>query len=597
MWARPSSVRARFSAVAVIFATVTLVCCDSESPQAYVDLPRVSELLRVGDGSPPFLCDQGFPGFLRSAAERLAEEEGTDRYREAIDSFLRPGEGGLLLDAEDQLEPALLRLLLHRYAVGCRSSAVDELEAQLEELLNAENEQNLDLQRRLRELLEERQITGARLRSAASREEEGRVILVDLPLPERGGDSAATAELFVLLTCLRCRVGSTVSGPRQIGAALAALEALAASRIELAHPIRLVICLDASRKPARCRPEMDLRGEQVTAAIALDGTEPLVVAWSAEVSWHLALPHAEVTESWLELARRRPRRGNAETLFVVDAAASASLDELPERAWMELVDLERSPQELERWVDGRLESLAEAREGSRYEVEVRDDRVRVTALAQAMPAWEISERQSALWDLSAASRLLRAADPPRAHLAAMLRVIHRFDGDPYGARLGLHYEDPIGGPVLVAPCSLIARDGRVILGLRIYRPPGLPRISFVARMDEARERLRYAAGRPVIEAERQVGDPSRVEPDSPEVQLVQRAIAEVSTFDANAPLPEVSGSPRPGLGILLPDALSIRLPTETARVNPRPPISLVTELLWQFAVVPNDELREASDWE
>jgi hypothetical protein len=141
-------------------------------------------------------------------------------------------------------------------------------------------------------------------------------------------------------------------------------------------------------------------------------------------------------------------------------------------------------------------------------------------------------------------------------MAAMLRVVERFDGDPNGRRLGLSYADPTAGALLVAPCSLSGVHDNVILALRIYRPPGLERRAFDARLDDALARLRHAAGRPIVQAERSVGEPSSVDPGSETVRVVQKILGEIS----EDPVPEPSGAARPGLGALLPQAISIQAP-------------------------------------
>ena len=539
--------------------------CSDSGPE-YADLPRVAEALRLADEALTDSCDEGFPGFLTASTRVLEGVPGAERFHESMVSFRQPG-AAMALGA---VETELFRLVLRRYAVVCRAPAA---RARLEQLESTEARAA-----GLRELLEEAPLPGAE-RRLGSEDEGVHAMIVELPAtvePERAP--------VMLFACLECRAGSPVEGPRQIEAALATLEALAAAPLRRAHPIELVICLDASRKPANCARHID--GERpVTAALALDGTEPLVVSWSAEVSWHLALSHAATSERWLALQQRRAavRPDPDAAPLVVAAEAAGTLESLPAEAWMELVAPGRSAAELREQVEGHLLPLTLDRPEASYQVEVREERLRVTARGPTLPAWEIDERQNALWDLAAAARELQVDDPPRGGLAAMLQVVSRFDGDPYGARLGLHYDDPIGGPLLVTPCTMVARDGRVILGLRMYRPPGLDHSAFLDRLADARGRLRYAAGRSVVVAERQVGDPSSISPSSELVRLVQRAFVELTD---EAEIPEPTGSPRPGLGMLRPDTLSLRLPTTANRVNPEPPTMFLVDLLWRLALTP-----------
>ncbi len=585
--------------VASFVLLLVLAACDGEGPE-WVDPPAVAEALRLGADGLAEACESGFPGFLRGVEPLLAALPGAERERAALQAYLRPGRG---LDPSSAPHPALLRLLLHRYAVVCRAPVAADRERRLAALAEGALDDQDELFEPLERLLDDLDIPGGQL-DTPSAGAENRAFVLRIPATpsssageaDAGEGGAVEAAPVVLLTCLMCRSGLGVEGSRQIAAATAAIEALVATPVVRRHPIELVLCLDASRKPESCARGVLERDRPVAAAVALDGAEPLVVAWSAEVSWHLALPHEPPASPWLTLTRRRAaREPEAWTRpVIVDVGAPGTLEELPAAAWMDLVDPTGARSELLEAVEREVAAVGRERESARYEVSVVEERVRVTARAESLPAWEITERRNALWDLAAVSRALRVVDSPRGGAAAMLRAVARFDADPYGARLGMHYEDPLGGPLLVAPCTLSTRGGRVTLGFRLYRPPGLEREAFLARLDDARERLGFAARRPLIEAEREVGDPSRVAPDDPRVEVVRRALLEVT--DEADPI-EPTGSPRPGLGALLPDAVSIRLPTRSTAVAVDPALTLVVELLWQLTVATDPEVRRAAAWD
>jgi len=259
---------------------------------------------------------------------------------------------------------------------------------------------------------------------------------------------------------------------------------------------------------------------------------------------------------------------------------------------MWLVSATRTAEEVERALEVTIGTLSESREDADYEVEREGEAVVVRARGPALPAWEIGQRRNALWDLAAIARAQRVMDPPGGSLAAMLRVVSRFDEDPFGARLGLYYEDPVGGPLLIAPCTLETSGDRVRLEFRLYRPPGLSHEHFDTRLDDARRRLRAASGRPLIEIGREIGDPSLVSPDSELVRLIQRAI-EDTTGEVQ---PEPEGAPRPGLAALLPQAVSIGLPRSQNASEQERAAALMVELIWSLAAVTDTAVRERSQW-
>lgn len=545
--------------------------CRSGEEPSYVDMARVAEALRVARPALSESCSGGFSAFARAAAGALAEIDGAERYRAALERYARREAGRP--SSEQLAEPALLRLLLHRYASICRLPRARELEPRLAELSRGESGGRA---RAIESLLIEALGEGARGEAAESSGD--RLVAIDLD----GG----AGDPVVLLACLGCRAEASEGGVPQLIAAVAALGATRDSSVRLARPVRLLICLDAEQHLDACRSGMSARDQGAFAALALDGMQPLVVAWSGEGTWSLALAHRPLPA--------RPRRASrrSERPLVIDASAGEGSDRLPERASLRLIPQSGSVEELAEQVRGTVEDLSEQRPDARYEVGVEGDQVVVSAAGEPLPAWRIDGRRNALWDLAALTRSLRAVDPPGGSISHMLNVVTRFDADPYGARLGLYYEDPVGGPLLVAPTTLAVRGDRVELGFRLYRPPGLARRDFVARLDEARRRLRIAVGRPVFEVSRELGEPSRVAPDSDQVRLIRRAFEEVT----GEPPPEPGGAPRPGLAALLPQAVSLGLPPAAGSAASDRAASLLVELVWCLSVAPRPEVLRRSRW-
>lgn len=558
--------------------SILVTACQSETPPPpVVDVARVAEAWRSSEEQLSRACSSGFPDFARVANEVLNEVSGAERFQAALAPLAENDPRGVLPEAV--AEPVLLRLLLHRYTEVCVLPESENLHRRFEDLeAGPAAERAAGLEAIVESSL------GDGLRAEEHGDPEPRLISLEIDGQEE--------ESVVLLACLACDPETPNDGPRQLVAAFAALKAIADSGLRLRRSLQLLICLDAEQDVSDCRRGLEQGETETHAAFALDGMDPLVVAWSGEGSWQLALPHQPAP------LRRRPpppvRRGLRRPIrpYVTDVGVTVVPAQLPSSAMMKLFSATRSTDEVARALEVTAATLSETREGARYEIETVGEEVIVRAFAPALSAWEIDQRRSALWDLAALARQQRVIDPQGGSLAAMLRVVSRFDEDPYGARLGLHYEDPVGGPLLIAPCTLETRGDRVELGFRFYRPPGLSSRDFAARLDDARDRLRAAAGRPLIETGREIGEPGLVSPNSEIVQLVQRAFEDV-TGEARL---EPGGAPLPGLASLLPQAVAIGLPLATDDPRGDRAAPLLLELVWSLAAVTDPEVLDRSQW-
>jgi hypothetical protein len=564
-------------AVVVLLAAPSLPACSADERPTFIDLARVAEVWRVSEPELSRACGQGFIRFATAADEALGDVRGARRYRETLGMLSRPGTPRP--GADDLAEPAVVRLLLHRYARLCRVPDIESAGADLTRLGQAPPDDRMsDLEEALGRLVGP-SVRGTRRRGAA-----GRVLAFDI--------EGSSNEPVILLACLACHPEDPNGGPPQLLATAAALSAVADSGVRLHRPVRLLVCADASGDLAGCRAGIEPSDERAAAAIALDGMQPLLVSWSGEGTWRLALPHqpepfSRPTEPG---TRRTARRG--EPPVVIDVEVESSPGQLPASAAMLLASRSDTPDDLRQQVEAAVEAISRSREGASFDVEVEGDAVRVSVRRPPQPAWTIDQRADTLWDLAALARQLRVTDPRGGAHAAMLRVVQRFDGDPFGARLGLHYEDPVGGPLLVAPCSLDTTGSWVQLDLGIYRPPGIDRREFGTRLDEARRRLRAAAGRPVVEVGREVGEPSLVSPDSDLVRVARAAFEDATGEPAPAP----GGAPRPGMAALLPRAIAIRLPIAPDDPALDRATALMVDLVWGLAAAPDEDVRARSSW-
>lgn len=237
--------------------------------------------------------------------------------------------------------------------------------------------------------------------------------------------------------------------------------------------------------------------------ISLDAEFPVVVAESGFVAWRIGARDDR---------RARPRSTRA---VAVGANAGQFLTQVPGEASLTLEPRGRETVQalLER---ARAAAASEAARGGdfRAEAELDADRVVVRAHGEAVHSSVAEEGSNALWLLSAiASRL----DLEPNAIATILEVVHReLDGDHWGERLGLAYEHPAMGRLLVAPTMLRYEDGLATLSINMRRPAGMTSPEFAEKLDGALARLR-ASVNPAIEElpERYVGEPALADTSGP----------------------------------------------------------------------------------
>lgn len=542
--------------IAVCVPLITWGCQQEPSTPPYVDIAQVSEALRQAHESQKLRCD-GFDAYVSSAAEAVEPLKGASRYAQALKGYTKREAGSTRLD-----EPALFRLALQSYAHRCIGpESARALERAAHEV--AEQKTYDQLADHLRELLSEP--------AQVSPHKEATVI--DLP-----GESP-NEEPLQFFACLDCPGEGAPPGPAQVSGIVGAIQALLHAPVTPRRAVSVVIC----HSTPDCFAEKANAVWEGQQTICLDGTEPLLFARFGKVGWTIVLPHRPLAATF----GLRPQKGGPERgPLVLDVGSDGEQGKLPHKAWMKLADAALPAQELASRVEQVAAKALEGREShGRYEVAAEGNAVVVTAISEPAPLLSIRQRKNALWDLAALADALDVRDIFGGGGAAMLRVALRFDGDPHGGRLGLFYEDPGVGPLLVAPTALKMSPGEVSLTIEMHRPPGLPRKAFAHRLDDALARLRVAARGPLDEQRRTIEDPVQVDPQSPQVRTIARSWLSVMGQRVNP-----RAYPEPGLSSVFGGA-TLGIPASDPRTT-----ALLTDILWQMAVA-DPQILEESLWQ
>jgi predicted dipeptidase len=247
-----------------------------------------------------------------------------------------------------------------------------------------------------------------------------------------------------------------------------------------------------------------------THVISVDSNFPVVAAQGGFVAWQL--------EAELGTAPASPVAGR---LRAVDVTAGEFLTQVPGAATLKLEPAGLAPDKALAVVREAVAALQKERPSLRAEVKQEGAQVILTTQGTAVHASVAEEGHNALWDLAA----LAAKLPLEPNgIEAMLGVVARhFDGDNWGEKLGVAYEDALMGRLLVAPTVLRVKDGKVGLGVNMRRPQGRDAAAFNASLDDAAARLsRDTAGRvkELKEAKggeggRYVGDPHVADTSGP----------------------------------------------------------------------------------
>ncbi|PTL83294.1 Sapep family Mn(2+)-dependent dipeptidase [Vitiosangium sp. GDMCC 1.1324] len=247
-----------------------------------------------------------------------------------------------------------------------------------------------------------------------------------------------------------------------------------------------------------------------THVISVDSNFPVVAAQCGFVAWQL--------EAELGAPPAQPTAGR---MRAVDVTAGEFLTQVPGAAVLKLEPAGLAPEKALAAVNEAVAAVRQARPSLQAEVKQEGTQIVLSTHGKAVHASVAEEGSNAMWDLAAVAAKLPLE--PNG-IEAMLRVVaSRFDGDHWGEKLGVAYQDELMGRLLVAPTVLRVKDGKVGLGINMRRPQGRDAAAFNASLDEAAARLTQETGGRVKELKevkggeggRYVGDPHVADTSGP----------------------------------------------------------------------------------
>ncbi|MBI5510555.1 MAG: Sapep family Mn(2+)-dependent dipeptidase [Deltaproteobacteria bacterium] len=246
--------------------------------------------------------------------------------------------------------------------------------------------------------------------------------------------------------------------------------------------------------------------------ISIDGEYPVVVGEDGFVVWELSAPVAAPVPS----TRAR----------IVSARGGEFLTQVPGAATLRMVPGKNETLEAltaRATVLGRAEQERRHGAGRPFGISVTADRaageVALEVTGKAVHSSVPEEGANALWPLAA---LAVALELEQGGVMTLFTAIHRFfDGDDFGVRLGLSYQHPLMGALVVAPDVLRVDAGLATLRINMRRPAGMSREAFADRLAAALVTLQREVDPRIAETgERYVGEPVLVDPESPLVRTL-----------------------------------------------------------------------------
>lgn len=221
--------------------------------------------------------------------------------------------------------------------------------------------------------------------------------------------------------------------------------------------------------------------------ISLDSSYPVVVAESGFVSWVLSAPRKG----------NEKKRGCAEP---VAAEIGQFLTLVPGEARMTIAGADKA----------RLEAAIAKTDKEQFELEVKENGsgLELIARGEAIHSSQADEGRNAFWALARVASRLDLCD---GGVATMMKLVaDKLDGDHWGEKLGLGYQDPMMGRLLVAPTMLRSDGDRVLLSVNMRRPAGKTAKEFEAELDRAAARLKEEISPDIVQVadERYVGEPA-----------------------------------------------------------------------------------------
>ncbi|MBF5045957.1 M20 family metallopeptidase [Aggregicoccus sp. 17bor-14] len=248
--------------------------------------------------------------------------------------------------------------------------------------------------------------------------------------------------------------------------------------------------------------------------ISVDANFPLVAAQSGFVGWALEADAAPAAAPDSAGAADAGTPAPAARLRVTALSGGEFLTQVPGQAELTLLPVGMSAAQALAQVQANVAALAAERPLMKVEVKRAGGSVRLVARGVAVHSSVAEEGRNALWDLAAVASRLPLEDGGAKAMLGLLAS--HFDGDVWGQKLGLAYEDPLMGRLLVTADLLRLEKGKVTLGINMRRPQGKDAAAFNASLDAAARRVAEATGGRVHEGKgRYVGDPHVADPSGP----------------------------------------------------------------------------------
>ena len=233
------------------------------------------------------------------------------------------------------------------------------------------------------------------------------------------------------------------------------------------------------------------------SVISVDAEFPVVVGESGFVAWKLSWP--------LVNASKKKKKG---CLEATELKGGQFLTQIPGEAELGFAK-----------INAKLLEAAKVKEepnrsGYRLEVQGHGEAATVKVSGAAVHSSVAEDGKNALWALAGLARHLDLCPGGINDALIVLREV--FDGDHYGGKLGLAYEHPTMGKLLVAPTVLRVEGDRVVLSINMRRPEGPSSESFGVSLDQALARLKkLSPNLTEVVADRYVGKPHLADTSGP----------------------------------------------------------------------------------
>jgi len=237
--------------------------------------------------------------------------------------------------------------------------------------------------------------------------------------------------------------------------------------------------------------------------ISVDAGYPVVVAESGFVAWHLAWPKAEALT---------PNCWGTNKIH-----AGQFLTQVPGEASLEL----QAPLEAAR----ALAPSAELTQAEGF--------TRLVTRGNAVHSSVADEGDNALWKLASLAEKLPLCAGGTADALRFLREY--LVDDHWGQRLGLAYEHPLMGKLLVTP-TLLRGDDAIHLSINMRRPAGLTATEFESKLDALLLELKRTYPQLSEFKPRYVGEPAFSDPEQPLPRTLLQIYRELAQDPAAQPI-------------------------------------------------------------